>query len=91
MDIIIHHQCDFNIFRIYSFVWSILKRRKSVIQDGDEVRKFTRPKEAIRIYSMSRHYVEEVAHEAGALYKIGRVTLINVKSFEEYLERCKVI
>ena len=44
-----------------------------------------------RFLDMSRTYVEIVAKEAGALRKIGRVTLINVKVFEEYLEQCKVM
>ena len=65
-----------------------LERR---LMEGDELRKYVRPKEATRIYSMSRTYVEIVAKEAGALRKIGRVTLINVKVFEEYLEQCKVM
>ena len=64
---------------------------KKIMEEGDELRKFIRPKEATRIYSLSRTFIEQIARESGAMYKIGKVVLINVKVFDEYLERCRVL
>ncbi len=64
---------------------------RKIMEEGDELRKFIRPKEAIRIYSISRSFLEDVAKESGAMYKIGKVILINVKTFEDYLEKHKVL
>lgn len=63
---------------------------RKIMEEGDELRKFIRPKEAIRIYSLSRTFIEEIARDSGAMYKIGKVVLINVRTFEEYLEQHKV-
>ena len=52
---------------------------RKIMDEGDELRKFIRPKEAIRIYSLSRTFIEEIAKKSGAMYKIGKVVLINVK------------
>ncbi len=60
---------------------------RKIMEEGDELRKFIRPKEAKRIYSISRSFLEDVAKESGAMYKIGKVILINVKTFEDYLEK----
>ena len=62
-----------------------------IVEEKKEARKFIRPNEAIKTYSMSRQFLENVAAEAGALYKIGKVVLINVKVFEDYLELHKVM
>ncbi len=64
---------------------------KKIMQEGDEERKFIRPKEAIRIYSMSRTSVGNISKKANALYRIGNLLLINVEKFEEYLEKHLVI
>ena len=37
-------------------------------------------------YSMSKHSFMKLAQDARAVYKINRITLVNVKIFEEYLE-----
>ena len=63
----------------------------SGMMDGNDiVRKFIRPNDAVRMYGIGRQYLENVAVDAGALYKIGRVVLINVNAFEAYLELHKV-
>ena len=64
---------------------------RKIMEEGDELRKFIRPKEAIRIYSMSRTYIEAIAKQSGAMYKIGKVVLINVQIFDDYLEKHKVM
>ncbi|MCR5221383.1 MAG: hypothetical protein K6D90_00760 [Lachnospiraceae bacterium] len=59
---------------------------RKIMEEGDELRKFIRPKEAIRMYSLSRTFIEEIARESGAMYKIGKVVLINVDVFEACLQ-----
>ncbi len=63
---------------------------RKIMEEGDELRRFIRPKEAIRMYSFSRTFIEEIARESGAMYKIGKVVLINVNTFEAYLDQFKV-
>ena len=64
---------------------------KKILEEGDEVRKYVRPKEGIRIYSMSRTLLEEHAIKAGAMYKLGKLVLINVEEFENYIISHRVI
>ena len=46
---------------------------------------FIRYDEGAERYSMSKHFMK-LAQDARAVYKINRITLVNVKIFEEYLE-----
>ena len=48
--------------------------------------KFGRDQEGAELYSMGLHTFEELAKEAGAIYKIRRVVLVNLEIFEEYLD-----
>ena len=48
--------------------------------------KFVRYQEGAELYSMGLHTFEELAKEAGAIYKIRRVVLVNLEIFEEYLD-----
>lgn len=51
---------------------------------------FIRSKQGVERYNMSRNTFNKIAAEAGALYKIRGVNLVNVRIFKEYLEtfRC---
>lgn len=49
-------------------------------------KKFVRYQEGAELYSMGLHTFEELAKEAGAIYKIRRVVLVNLEIFEEYLD-----
>lgn len=49
-------------------------------------KKFVRYKEGAEIYSMSQSKFEEIAKDAKAIYKVGKVVLINTEIFEKYLE-----
>ena len=62
----------------------------SMVSEDDIVRRYVRPNDAAKMYGIGRQYLENVATDAGALYKIGRVVLINVDAFEAYLEQFKV-
>ena len=46
-------------------------------------KKFVRYQEGAELYSMGLH---TLAKEAGAIYKIRRVVLVNLEIFEEYLD-----
>ena len=47
---------------------------------------FIRYDEGAERYSMSKHSFYEIGTGCRAVYKINRITLVNVKIFEEYLE-----
>lgn len=47
---------------------------------------FIRYDEGAERYSMRKHSFMKLAQDARAVYKINRITLVNVKIFEEYLE-----
>ena len=49
-------------------------------------KKFVRYQEGAELYSMGIHTFEKIAREAVALYKIGRIVLINTTLVDEYLE-----
>lgn len=68
------------------------KLRDKILKMSDtELRmKFFRPDEGIRVYHMSRGRVLELAVEAGAFYKIGRMCLIDKEKFETNMEKYKV-
>ena len=54
---------------------------------GRETKKtYVRYKEGAEMYSMSRHTFMHLAAEAGAVRKINRLSLVNTKVFEEYIE-----
>ena len=52
--------------------------------------KYLRIKEAVEVYRMSRTKLTEEALKCGALYKVGTVKLINIETFEKYLESCRI-
>ena len=45
---------------------------------------------ATKRYSMCKHTFMKLAQEAHAVYKINRLTLVNTRVFEEYLELFRV-
>lgn len=47
---------------------------------------FVRYDEGAELYSMSKHSFMKLAEAAHAVYKINRISLVNIKIFEEYLE-----
>lgn len=51
---------------------------------------YIRYEEGAKRYSMSVHSFMKLAAEAHAVYKINRISLVNVKKFEEYLETFRI-
>ena len=54
-----------------------------------ERKKFVRYDEGAKIYSMGLHTFQDLAKEAGAIYRIKRVVLVNTDIIDEYLENFK--
>lgn len=49
-------------------------------------KRFVRYKEGAEMYSMCQSKFEDMAREAGAIYKLNKLVLVNCEIFEEYLE-----
>lgn len=49
-------------------------------------KKFVRYSEGAELYSMGLHSFQELAKDAGAVYRIKRMVLVNTVIIDEYLE-----
>ncbi len=49
-------------------------------------KKFVRYDEACELYSMGLTKLKEIARDAGAVYKLNRLVLINTDKLDEYIE-----
>jgi len=49
-------------------------------------KKFVRYDEGAKLYSMGLHSFQELARDAGAVYHIKRIALVNTQLVDEYLE-----
>ena len=56
-------------------------------QDILPVKKFVRKKDGAQLYDVSEVYFMQLAEEAEAVYKIGKITLINMSIVDDYLEQ----
>lgn len=56
------------------------------MQSNVNKNEFIRYDEGAKRYSMCKHTFMKLAQEAHAVYKINRLTLVNTRVFEEYLE-----
>ena len=57
---------------------------KSIVRSGQK--KYVRYKEGAVLYSMGLHTFQEVAKEAGAVYHVKRLVLVNTEKVDQYLE-----
>lgn len=66
------------------------KKRKQVPELERMVRekrkKYVRYEEGAQLYSMGLHTFEQLAKEAGAIYRIKRIVLVNLDILDEYME-----
>ena len=53
-------------------------------------KKFVRYKEGAEMYSMSMRKFQDMAKDAGAIYKVGKMALVNCELFEMYLETFRI-
>ncbi|MBP3196770.1 MAG: hypothetical protein J6N21_07165 [Butyrivibrio sp.] len=49
-------------------------------------KKFVRYAEGAELYSVGIHTFQEMAKEAGAIYRVKRCVLVNTQKIDEYLE-----
>lgn len=58
---------------------------------GKEInKKFVRYKEGAILYSMSQPKFEQMAKDAGAIYKLNKLVLVNTEIFDDYLESFRI-
>lgn len=62
----------------------------SVVKERYGRKRFVRYKTGAELYDMSQSSFEDLAEEAGAKYKIGKMVLVNCEIFEEYLETFRI-
>ena len=60
------------------------------MQSNVSKNEFVRYEEGAKRYSMCKHTFMKLAQDAHAVYKINRLTLVNTRVFEEYLELFRV-
>lgn len=56
----------------------------------EKSKKFIRYKEGAELYSMGLSKFQEIAKQAGAIYKINQMVLVNTEILDTYLEQFKV-
>lgn len=56
----------------------------------EKAKKFVRYQEGANIYSMSVRKFQDLAKDAGAIYKVGKMALVNCEIFEQYMETFKL-
>lgn len=71
-----------------------MARKRSEVPEMEKMlqygrKKFVRYDEGAKIYSMGLHTFQDLAKEAGAIYRIKRVVLVNTDIVDEYLENFK--
>lgn len=71
-----------------------MARKRSEVPEMEKMlqygrKKFVRYDEGAKIYSMGLHTFQDLAKEAGAVYRIKRVVLVNTDIIDEYLENFK--
>ena len=60
------------------------------IKVNDKEKKFVRYKEGADMYGMSLRKFQDVAKDAEALYKVGKMVLVKVEVIDRYLETFKL-
>lgn len=58
--------------------------------DKEKKKKFVRYQDGAEIYSMSIRKFQDLAKDAGAIYKVGKMALVNFEILEKYLETFKL-
>lgn len=61
-----------------------IKELEPMVRSGKK--RFVRYQEGEELYSVGLHTFEQIAKEAGAIYKIRRLVLVNLDIFDEYLD-----
>ena len=64
--------------------------RRQLNMKKEKNKKFLRYHEGASIYSMSVRKFQDLAKDAGAIYKVGKMVLVNCEILDEYLETFKL-
>ena len=56
----------------------------------EKKKKFVRYQEGADIYSMSVRKFQDLAKDAVAIYKVGKMALVNCEIFDQYMETFKL-
>ena len=59
---------------------------KKIVKGKEIKKKFVRYKEGADLYSMSQSKFEQMVKDAGAVYKLNKLVLVNREVFDDYLE-----
>lgn len=62
---------------------------KAYSETRDSMKKYVNATEGSIIYSLGKTRFMALAHEAGAVYKVGNSALVNMEKFDKYLEQFK--
>lgn len=60
------------------------------VKNNDKEKKFVRYQEGADMYGMSLRKFQDVAKDADAIYKVGKMVLIKVAVMDAYLETFKI-
>lgn len=63
---------------------------KRIVKGNEIKKKFVRYKEGADLYSMSQSKFEQMAKDAGAIYKLNKLVLVNREVFDDYLESFRI-
>ena len=66
-------------------------RKEDVIATKQYAKKFVRYKEGAEMYSMCQSKFEQIAKEAKATYKVGKLVLVNTEILDKYLELYRLV
>lgn len=73
-----------------SWDWRMIKVGNK-IPSPSERKKFVRYKEGAELYSMCQSKFEQLAKDAGAIYKVNKLVLVNCDRVDEYLETFRIV
>ena len=60
------------------------------VKNNEKEKKYFRYQEGADMYSMSVRKFQDLAKDAGAIYKVGKMALVKVAIMDEYLETFKL-
>lgn len=66
-------------------------RKEDVLATKQYAKKFVRYKEGAEMYSMCQSKFEQIAKEAKATYKVGKIVLVNTEILDKYLELYRLV
>jgi conserved domain protein len=61
------------------------------VKNKVNAKRFVRYKEGAELYSMCQTKFEEIAKEAGAVYKLNKLVLVNCDILDDYLETFRMM